>query len=337
MSNLLFTFVLMSFVLLISTNEPAQDQSIYLPLVFKAEALTPSQEVSLQITPSGHLFSSTFEPHSFILTNKAANSQAITHVTIDLSTTIFPDMVYDPNGIAGDQTAKNLQVDSNGALVGFLGHSFNGPHDDGFDQLNIAFAHFDPGETFSFSIDVDPTSIRGVAAPGPHQSGSVSGLELVGATVTVTFADASMISGQAYRLPHSVGGSEAVLRSNLPPAPQVQVEGVSGATAVVTESSQTVVIETVTRGLVKVLLIEGGLFTDGVPNGGHDLDPFEANSALSVREYEIFATSGGVVNVPVLLNRTHENGGINHIIVVQENGFGYKGSASSPVILELQD
>lgn len=337
MSNLLVTFVLTIFVLLISTAEPADDQFVYLPLVFKAEELTPSQEVSLQITPTGHLFSSTFEPHSFVLTNKAGNSQAITHITIDLSSTIFPDMVFDPNGIAGDQTAKNLHIDSNGALVGFLGHSFNGPHDDGFDRLNIAFAHFDPGETFTFSIDVDPTSIRGVAAPGPYQSGSVSGLELVGATVTVTFADATMITAQTYRMPNSFGGSEAVIRSNLPPAPQVQVEGVSGATAVVTETQQTLAIETTSRGLVKVLLIEGGLFTDGVPNGGYNLDPFEANSALSVREYEIFATSGGVIYVPILLNRTHENGGINHIIVVQENAFGYKGTVSSPAILELQD
>ncbi|HUM69618.1 MAG TPA: hypothetical protein PLK31_12340, partial [Chloroflexota bacterium] len=215
-------------------------------------------------------------------------------------------------------------------------HNFANPHHDGYDRLNLAFTHFDPGETFTFSVDVDPTSIRGVQAPGPYESGSVSGLELVGATVTVTFADSTVLSGQTFRLPHSLGGSRSVVRTNLPSAPQVQVVGVSGNTAVVTEPHQTLQIETSSRGLVRALLIEGGLFTEGVPGGGFDLDPFEANTALTAREYEYFS-NGGTIQLPVQLSRSHVNGGLNIIVVVQENAFNYKGAVSSPIVLELQD
>jgi hypothetical protein len=276
-------------------------------MVSSPEELTPSDEVRLQITPTGGLNSSTFEPHSFVVTNMAGNAQSITYITIDLSTTIFQDMVYDPNGEAGDKSAKNLEVDSNGSGVGFLAHGFAGPHDEGYDQLNIAFNNFGPGETFSFSVDVDPTSIRGVEAPGPFESGSVSGLELVGATVTVTFADTTQVTGQTYRLPNSVGGSEAVVRSSLPLAPSVQVAGISGSTAVVTEAEQILEIEAFSRGTIKALVIEGGLFLDGVPNGGYDLDPFESNSALNVGGAGAGQGSGDVdpveVDLRILLAR----------------------------------
>lgn len=329
--------LLIGFVLPISQHsQPVGNYQVYLPMITSPEVLTPSDEVRVQITPTGGLNSSTFEPHSFVVTNMAGNAQSITYITIDLSTTIFQDMVYDPNGVAGDLTAKNLQVDGNGSGVGFLAHSFAGAHDDGYDQLNIAFNNFDPGETFSFSLDVDPTSIRGVAAPGPFEAGSVSGLELVGATVTVTFADTTQLTGQTYRLPNSVGGSEAVMRSNLPQAPLVQVVGVSGSTAVVTDAQQILEIETSARGTVKALVIEGGLFLDGVPNGGFDLDPFESNSALTVREYEWYS-NGGPLNLPIELSRSHAAGGFNMIVVVQENNFGYKGAVSPAITLELQD
>lgn len=332
-----FTIIFTLFVLFVSSEHPTGgNHVIYLPMVTTPAVLTPSQEVTVQITPEGGLFSSTFEPHSFVITSSPENSETITVLSIDLSTTSFPDMVYDPNGIAGDHTAKNLEVDSNGGTVGFVGHSFTGPHDDGFDKLHIFFDDFDPGETFTFSLDVDPTSIRGVAAPGPVQSGSVSGLELVAATIEVTLSDSSTMSGQTYRIQNSLGGSEAIIRNDLPPAPQFEVMGIMGTTAVVTEANQTLEIQTFTRGLVKALVIEAGLFTEGVPNGGHDLDPFEANSALTAREYEHYST-GGTVTIPIQLSNTHSEGGRNIIVVVQQNDFGYTGTLSSPIVLDLQD
>lgn len=335
MNYFLFSFLLLLAGILSSTAQPAGKHLVYLPVVMRPDELTPSEEFVLQITPAGGLLSSTFEPHSFVLTNPAGNTQRVVQVAIDLSTAAFMDMVYDPNGVAGDLTAKNLEVNSGGSLVGFLAHGFAGPHHDGYDQIILAFAHFDPGETFTFSIDVDPTSIRGVEAPGPYETGSVSGLELVGATVTVTFADDTILSGQTFRLPHSLGGSMAIVRSNLPPAPQVQVVGVVGNTAVVTDPHQTLQIETSSRGLVRVLVIEGGLFTAGVPGGGFDLDPFEANTALTAYEYEYF--SGGTIQLPIQLSRSHPNGGLNIIVVVQENLFDYKGAVTAPIILELQN
>lgn len=308
----------------------------FLPAIRKPEALPPSLTAVLQITPDGSLTASTYEGGSFRLQNPATNTENITAVSIDLSSATFPDMVFDPYGIAGDIVAKDLEVNSNGSLTGFQGHTYSQPHDDGFDVLNLAFAHFSPGESFSFSVDVDPTSIRGVAAPGPYQTGSVSGLELNGATITVTFGDGTVLGGQTWRLPGSNGGSQALVRAGVPEAGAVSVLGIAGNTAVVTESQQTVQVQTQPGRRVKVLVLEGGLFTEGVAGGGHDIDPFEANTALSVVEFEGLAHSN-LVLVPVQLRRTQANGGLNHIVVMQETPDGVPGAVTMPIVLELQN
>ncbi len=316
---------------------PTGDYTLYLPVIFRPEVLTPSPEVILQITPEGWYTVSTYEPGSFRLTNAAANEQNIMAVTIDLRTAVFPDMVFDPYGLAGDLVAKNLAIDSNGLLTGFAGHSFASPHDGGYDVLQLFFTDFNPGETMTFSIDVDPTSIRGSDPPGPSESGSVSGLELTGSTVLVNFADNTALIGHTFRIPGSVSGSQAVIRAALPEAPTIQAEGIAGSTAVVTHTQQTINIQTAPARHIKLLVIEGGLFTAGVPGGGYDLDPFEANTALLVGQYEGQANDSGQLSLPIQLWRTQANGGLNIIVAVPENSFGYLGTPSTPIILHLQD
>ena len=93
---------------------------------------------------------------------------------LDLTGAILPDVAFDPNGAAGDTAGKPFTVDGT-TPVGLVGHALSGPHDGGYDALEINFNGFDPGETFNFSIDVDPTSIRGVAPSGPRTWGTSRG------------------------------------------------------------------------------------------------------------------------------------------------------------------
>ncbi len=331
-------FALMALLLMLSSVGKAvhsapesTNQLTYLPLILSPEVLQPSEEVTVQITPDAGLNASTFNAGTIIITNSPENSQRIDKVRLDLSTAFFPDMVFDPNGVAGDNVAKNLQVDSNAAA--YASHTFISPHDGGFDTVEINFSGFDPGESVTFSVDIDPTSIKGTAAPGPNESGSVSGLELIGTAVTVTLADDTVLTGEIYRQAGSNGGGELLLREGLPPAPTLELVGSTTPPAIVTEASQTVRVMGEPGRLVRLLLVEGGLFTDAVPGGGFDLDPFEANSALKISESFGIVTYDGFVDLPVTLTQSHTDGGLNLIVAVQEDSFGNIGLVSAPIVL----
>ena len=341
-----FIFVMLGLVVLlggIMITQASQStpqvltSTLYLPIIEKPEALLPSSEALLQITPAGQINASTFAPGSFVVTNLATHGKRITAVTIDLSTAGFPDMVFDPLGIAGDVVAKDLSIDAGQFTTGFTSHSFSQFHDDGYDVLHLTFTNFDPGEQFVFSIDVDPTSIRGTSAPGPYESGSVAGLELSGATVSVTFADVGTLSGYVYRQPGSVGGGQALIRDYLPPQPSATAVGVPSVPAVVNEANQLLEVNGRPRTKVHVLIIEGGLFTDGVANGGFDIDPFEVNSALRYQEVTAVTNSDGFAQIPITLTRSHPDGGRNVILIAHENPFGHIGQNAPPILLELQN
>jgi hypothetical protein len=304
----------------------------YLPWV-PNDAPPPLPEFVLRITPAGGLTASTYTPHSFQLSNNPASQLRITQVRIDLSTAAFMDMVYDPFGLAGDFVSKDVTIDYDTG-VGFAGRLYDGFHDDGYDILTVGFNDFDPGEEFHFSVDVDPTSIRGVPAPGPYESGSVSGMELSGATVSVIFENGLVLTGRTWRMPGSLSGSELYLRAGLPPQPAVSVVGQPVLPATVSDPNQVVRVSGPAGQRVTVLVIEGGQFTDGLPGGGFDIDPYEANSALGAQEFT--ATMwGGSVDIPITLSRTHVSGGYNMILVVFKDGFGLAGPASPPIVLRL--
>ena len=161
------------------------------------------------IDPAGNnINGSTFGSGSFAITNTSQIGQQIDRIHLDLRSAIFPDMVYDPFGAAGDPVGKPLIIDNEGG-TGFSSFNYLLPHDGGFDALEMFFTDFEPGETVTFSIDNDPTSIRGLPAPGPNESGSISGIELVGATLTVDFNDSTSLTGEYYRIPSTVDGSRA--------------------------------------------------------------------------------------------------------------------------------
>jgi hypothetical protein len=83
-------------------------------------------------------------------------------------------------------------------------------------------------------------------------------------------------------------------------------------------------------------VVEGGLFTEGLPGGGFDLDPFEANSAITTREYAAVVGPGGTVDVPVQLSHTLPDGGLNYITAVFDDHYGRRGLVAAPLVLELE-
>jgi hypothetical protein len=257
-------------------------------------------------------------------------------VIIDLRTAALPDLVFDPYGTAGDLVAKDVTIDSNPGVVGFTGHIYGSPHDGGFDVLALNFNNFDPGEQVAFSVDVDPTSIRGVQAPGPAESGSVSGLEMSGATVTVSFANSLILTTTTHRIAGSSSGSAALIRENLPPQPAVSIENIPSPPATVSSAGQVVQISGGSIwATAVVVVIEGGLFTAGLPGGGFDIDPYEANSAILVQEYSQIVNYDGTAEIPITLTRSNDNSGLNHILVYFKDYHGYPGPTQEAIVLEF--
>jgi hypothetical protein len=282
------------------------------------------------VTLGGGLDASTYSSGSFEITNESP-SQDILTVTIDLSSAMLPNMVFDPadGSSAGDTTNKCLVADSDPSVTGYVtptdncADPFSVPHENGYYVVTLNFTDFNPGETFTFSVDVDPTSIQGSSAPGPGESGSVSGLELTGSAVNVEFSDLASITSDLYRQPLSDGGGQVTVTDQLPAAPAINVVGLS--TPVTTnDPSQTISINGPADAEVALLVAEAALFE---PSGGVvDPEPYEGNSVVAVNEYTTTLDTNGAGTIPVTLTNsdptTSTTYGLNYMtaVVVESDG-----------------
>ncbi|MBC8099477.1 MAG: hypothetical protein H7Y11_08535, partial [Armatimonadetes bacterium] len=204
----------------------------------------------------GSINNSTFTANSFTINNTATGGQKITSVQYQIAGGLLPDMAFDPNGDAGDTVAKPFTPDSGEAATGLTGHSFADPLLGGFQTLNVNFNDFNNSETFGFSIDVDPTSIQGTGAPGPGESGSISGFELIGALVTITWDDGTSYTGTLYRRGTTLDGSQFTLQNSLPAKPTIELLGISENPTTVNSPNQTVRITGTIGANVKLLIAE---------------------------------------------------------------------------------
>ena len=69
----------------------------------------------------------------------------------------------------------------------------------GYDVIELFFTDFDPTETFTFSIDIDSTTVQG--SDGGMPGGAISGFELMGSYVEVEFEDGSIQTGMLNSTP----------------------------------------------------------------------------------------------------------------------------------------
>jgi hypothetical protein len=164
---------------------------------------------TLVVTPNGNIQTSTFGTNSFTITN--TGDKVITRVVIDITDALYPDMVFDPFGLAGDTVSKALTIDTNGGTgvaapnnASYIGAGGTA----GYEGIQLVFnpavnGGFQKGEQIGFSVDNDPNSVAG-AAKAPLDAGTnpawdvggVSGAELIGSTFRVEFSDGTSATGK---------------------------------------------------------------------------------------------------------------------------------------------
>src|SRR5215212_2099962 len=302
-----------------------------------ASASPSTSEASFTIDDGGTLQdSSTYNSGSLKIKNTSPSGQKIKSLHIDLGSSVLPDMLFDPKGTVGDTVAKCFTPDSGTTAVGLVAPAdpctspFSVARDGGYQVMDLTFNDFNPGEEFTFSVDVDPTSVKGVVGSGG--AASVSGLELTGAQATAGFDDGSSRSGQTFRIPASASGSTNALQANPPAKPTISVLGVS-APAKVQQAQQTVRVTGTPNSSVSLLVLEGGMFTPP-PGGFYDPDPYEANSVVKISEQNATIGAGGTVDVPVTLTRSADTAGLNYMVAVTKDASGRSGPNSNVAVLE---
>jgi hypothetical protein len=279
------------------------------------------------------LTASVFGTGSFRITNQSTGTVRIQSVTINASTSILPDVVFDPLGDGGNDLFKPFTPDEGAALTGLLGHSHAGPHGGGFDSLTINFDDFDPGEQFVFSIDMEPTTIKGSVAPGPSHAGKISGLEMTGSTVTVVYSDGTITTSQTFYALGNNRASQTIADTGLPPTPGLSLLGAVTPPAHVSTANHTVRITGPAGATARLMHIEASLHLAGVPGGGFDIDPFEANKAIKLTHKNVTIGSGGFVDVPIVLTKSEQQGGYNYITAVIQDAQGRTGGNAPKIVL----
>ncbi|RMG16145.1 MAG: T9SS C-terminal target domain-containing protein, partial [Bacteroidetes bacterium] len=296
-------------------------------------APSTSQAMSIVDPPGADINASCHAPGSFQLTNQASEGQLLQKATIYLGTAVLPDLLFDPNGSVGDDVGKDFTVDSEGG-TGFADYNFLNPRDGGYETVEIFFNDFQPGETFTFSVDVDPTSIKGSAAPGPGSSAHVSGLELTGSSVQLDFDDCAQQMGVLFPVPGSPDAVQNCIQQEQENAPHLQVIGQPNGNFMLPYEirEQTVLI---TNGKpwaeVSLLLLEGALYLNGP---GYMVEDFEANTLVQVSEYTTTLDGYGTAQLPVTFTKANEDAGLNHLVAAVREG-DCVGAISAPQVIQV--
>ena len=322
----------------------------------------PTEDAAARIgvNLNGGIDASTYGGGTMTIANESGSGQTITSVTFDLAPSLLPAMVFDPVGSAGDQLGKGFDANSGAATVGLVtadaatgAPPFGSPFGNGgYETLTIEFGDFDAGETFGFSVDIDPASIEGSATTG--SAGSVSGLELSGSTVTVGFSDGTSYTGALFADNQdggapSAGGAEALVRAGLAAAPTLSIAGVSLAldaqaeaeAASVAVAQQTVEIDggAALAGMtVRVLVVEADVGTDGLSNpqdAFDDLGAYGGNRVVAVDHYDVVLDASGQGTAEVMLGTVDAADDGRNVLtaaVIDANG-EVAGLVSAPIAL----
>jgi glucose/arabinose dehydrogenase len=229
-------------------------------------------QATLKITPNNsNIQVSTFGNNSFTIAN--SGGKVISQFEIDVTNALYPDMVFDPFGLAGDSVAKVLTINASGntgvvtpgssSYVGLGGTA-------GYKGLKLVFdpstsSGFNPGETVGFSIDMDPNSIRGTnktsldAGTSPSWDvGGVSGAELIGSTFKVTFADGTTATGQLQGDSSQAGAQGLASQNSAALAVSLTINGLgAGGTGVYTSSGPNVIVNGPAGKTARIVMTKG--------------------------------------------------------------------------------
>jgi hypothetical protein len=298
---------------------------------------------------------STFTSESLVVTNTSTAGEQIAAVAIDLADgpAMFPDLVFDPVGGAGDTQGKEVTLDSvTGIVVLAAPPSYGKPLGGGFSTATVtfpvdegdaeAFGPLGPGSAARFSFDVDPTSIQGTAPEPVPAAAPVSGAELHGATVAVTFSDGSILAGDLVLTPGTDNSSHLTLAPGEPLArPALARAGGRAAPAVAFDPAQQIVVSGPAGASGVMVVAEGHLNVVDAPGGGTDLDPFEANTAAAITEVPFTIGADGTATVAVTLSDTPGQqpllplvSGINYLTAYLKDG-ERTGPVSDPLVIRL--
>lgn len=192
----------------------------------------------------GNVQKSNFGIDSFRVTN--TGDKRIAAIYFDVTKALFPDTVFDPQGIAGDTAARGLlfgDTGTSGVNEPDSGKNDPGVTDpflgtggvDGYEGMLITFDAntdngYNPGEMIQFGVDMDPNSIAGL----PQQPvdingndprlivnnkgwdiGGVSGAELINSEIQILFTDGTTATGELMG-DGSQAGAIAVVAQNAP-------------------------------------------------------------------------------------------------------------------------
>ncbi len=292
------------------------NDTVALPSTDVQQARAPEAliEIAPPVIDPSHV--STYDPGSFRITNLSAGGQQIVSAQFDISSSLLPDAIFDPDDTKGDSAGKPFTVDQANGLQ--VRSSTATDH-----TLALQFASFDPGKTLEFSMDVDPAELHGEIQPRAGGSGGVDGFELINTQVTLTFSDGTQRTTWLYHLPNDDTGSANVtdiptdtptLRIvggsaqndqqivQFPDLPQLQVSGKPGDS-------------------VLVLTAFGIYHTDATM--GPAPNAFAFDSVDSFTETLVTIPASGMIEIPI----TFTDAGVYTVIAVTQ---GTNGAFSQP-------
>ncbi len=220
---------------------------------------------------SDNVQTSNFGDNAFEIIN--TGDKKIAQVVIDVTNALYPDSVFDPEGLAGDNVAKPLTINAAGdtGVVAPSAASYIGAGGTaGYRGLQLTFDEgvdggFEPGETIGFSVDMDPNSVAGslkdpldAGSNPPWDVGGVSGAELIGSTFTVTFTDNSTATGQLQGTDNQAGAQALASQGSPNLAVTLTVNGLSaGGVGTYNPGGPSVIINGPPGETVRVVLTKG--------------------------------------------------------------------------------
>ncbi|SEA85180.1 malectin domain-containing carbohydrate-binding protein [Rubrimonas cliftonensis] len=303
----------------------------------------------------GSVASSNFGAGSFKVEN--IGSKKISAIFIDVTTALYQDSVFDPDGRGGDSATKPWAVNDAGGTGGYVSGTgyflpgqapipnsggSGGDSNGGFKGAMIKFdaavdGGFQPGEIVGFSGDMDPNSIAGMSkvtvdggATQGWDVGGISGHELIGSRFTVLFDDGAAASGQLISDKSNAGaiavaseglaGAEVALAVNGAPEGGVGVYGGARPSVIVTGDPGQLVRITMTRGLDPVTNTTNGV--DALVAQRLARYDFQASNAFDEQSFDVTLGAEGAFDASALFDYGAASG---------TGKGGFPGDATAPI------